>query len=319
MRPTSDAASTIGAERGAGGDREELSTPRPSVAARRVLVTVCWLEIAGMAFVPDLRFFGGRVTALAFLVTVLGSVADLRTAFAFKEQLSHRRLHIQISKTVLVLLAACSIAGGITSIVPSMAYRSRSGDILYEYCVSSLVAPTLWGVILGTSISAIIVPSPRRLALASGASLVGWPLFLVIRLFCEPLIDFDDRFLLLVPWIVQLYVVAAFVASGLAIALAFGAARLAAEPVMQMPPKAAVVSQADRPRPSRRRPRAALHRMGHARPRADADGSAPIASSPSTTGATPRGDVRAPAAASSERAGARSPVPGTPRGGPATG
>lgn len=205
---------------------------------------MCWLGIAVAAFVdPWLLLLAWPVTAPAFLVTVLGSVAELGPAFAFKEQLSHRRLHIQILRVVLVLLAGCSIAGAIASVVPSMAYRSRSGDILFEYGLSGLVAPTLWAAILGASISAIIVPSPRRLVLASGAGLVGWPLFLGIRVLREPLFDLDDQFLLLVPWIVQLYVVAALVASGLAIALAFVAARVAAEPVMQMPPKASVVSQ----------------------------------------------------------------------------
>lgn len=132
-----------------------------------------------------------------------------------------------------------------------MAYYSES-DVLHEYGLSAQAAPTLWGVILTTSISGIMVPSPRRLALAAGAGLVSWPVFLAIRVLGEPCIDFDGRLLVLEPWILTLYVVAAFVASGLAIALAFGAARLAAEPVMRMPPKAFVVFQADRSRPAGR-------------------------------------------------------------------
>ena len=232
---------------------------------------MCWLRIAVTAFVdPFLRVLSGPVTGLAFLVIVLGSFVELRTAFACKEPPSHLRLHIQISRAVLVLLAGCSIAGAITSVVPSMAYLSEDGEILYEYGLSGLVAPTLWAAILCTSISAIMVPSPRRLALASGAGLAGWPVFGAISVLRKPFGDFDHQILLLAPGIVQLYIVAAFVASGLAVALAFGAARLAAEPVMHMPPKAFVVSQAGRPRPLRRRPRAALHRTTDARPRADA-------------------------------------------------
>jgi hypothetical protein len=222
------------------------------VTVRRVLVTMCWLGFTMMVYgVPLLRSLAGPVI-LGFPVIFLGSAAELRTAFAFKEQPSRPRLLIQILRAVLVLLAGCSVAGAITSVVPSMAYCSESGDILYEYGLSGLVAPTLWGVILSTSISAIMVSSPRRLALAAGAGLVSWPLFLAIRVLREPCLDFDSRFLVLAPWILQLFTVAAFVASGLAIALAFGAARLAAEPVMQMPPKAFVVSQADRSRPAGR-------------------------------------------------------------------
>jgi hypothetical protein len=52
----------------------------------------------------------------------------------------------------------------------------------------------------------------------------------------------------LVPWILKLYVVAAFVASGLAIVLAIGAARLAAEPGRRMLSKASVVSSLARRR-----------------------------------------------------------------------
>lgn len=251
--PTSEAARTTG---GDGGDREERSTPRAFVTARRVLVTVSWLTIVVAAFVyPRLLSLAPLVTLLLFLlfpVIILGSVADLRTAFAFKEQPSHARLLIQLLRTVLVLLAGCSIAGAITSVVPAMAFCSESGAILYKYGISDFGAPALWAVILGASISAIMVPSPRRLALAAGAGIVGWPVFLIIRLLGEPLLDLDNRHLLLEPWILQLYVVAAFVASGLAIALAFGAARVAAAQVMPLPPRATVVSSADRPRPSRR-------------------------------------------------------------------
>jgi hypothetical protein len=245
MQPISDAVSTTGGERDSVGDCEDLSRPRPSVTVRRVLVTMCWLGIAVTAFVCPRLLWMWPVTGLAFLVIVLGSVAELGPAFACKEPPSHLRFHILISRAALVLLAGCSIVGAITSAVPSMAYRSKGGDILYEYGLSILVAPTLWAAILGTSMSAIMVPSPRRLALASGAGLVGWPLFVAIRVLREPLFDLDNQFALLAPWIVQLYVVAASVASGLAVALTFGAARLAAEPVMDLPPKAFVVSQAE--------------------------------------------------------------------------
>ena len=241
---TSDVASTADGEGGGGGDREQRSTPIPSVTARRIFVIVCWLGITATAFFdPLLLFLAWPVTGLAFLVTLLEGAAELRAAFAFKEQLSYTRLHTQLLRTALVLLVGCSIVGAITSVVPSMAFRSEDGDILYEYGLSGLVAPTLWAAILVASISAIMVPSPRRLALASGAGLVGWPLFLAIRALREPFLDLDNQFLLLAPWIVQLYVVAAVVASGLAIALAFGAARIAAAPVMQMPPKASMVSR----------------------------------------------------------------------------
>jgi hypothetical protein len=71
--------------------------------------------------------------------------------------------------------------------------------------------------------------------------------FLVIRVIREPWIDLDDQFLLLMPRVVQLFVVTAFVASGLAIALTFIAARAAAEPTTQLPPNVSVVSRHGRP------------------------------------------------------------------------
>jgi len=262
MQPISDAASIAGGERGGGGDCADLSTPGPAVTVRRILVSMCWLGIAVTAFVePLLLFRVGPVTGLAFLVIVLGSVAELGTAFACKEQRSHTRSHIRLWRAALVLLAGCAIAGAIASVVPSMAFRSEDGAILREHCLSGRVAPTLWAAILCASVGAIIVPSPRRLALASGAGLVGWPLFGVIHVLRRPWVDFDNEFLLLAPRIVQLFIVAAFVASGLAVALAIGAARLATGPVMRIPPRALVVSQADRPRPSGRGPRAHSSRL----------------------------------------------------------
>jgi hypothetical protein len=215
------------------------STPGPFATARRVVVTICWLRIAVIGLFDPLPLaLTGQVTAAAFLVIGLGSFVELGTAFAFEEQLPRTRFHMQTWRAVLVVLAACSITGTLTSVVPSMAECSESGVILYEYGLSDRVAPMLWTAILVTSIHAIMVPSSWRLAMAAGAGLVSWPVLVAIHLLRRPWGDFEQQFVVLVPWIAQLYIVVAFVASGLAIALAFGAARLAAMPVMQMPPKA---------------------------------------------------------------------------------
>lgn len=160
---TSGGASTSGGEPGGGGDHRALSTPGPSGTVRRVLIAVCWLWITGTALVEPRRLLlPWWVTALAFLVIGLGCAAELGTAFACKEQRSHTRLRIQVLRVALVLLAGCSIAGALTSTAPSMAFRSDSGDVLFEYGLSGVVAPTLWAGILVTSISAIMAPSPRR-------------------------------------------------------------------------------------------------------------------------------------------------------------
>jgi hypothetical protein len=215
---------------------------RLSVTTQPVFVFSCWLVIAVTGGVDPLRLASAwPVAVFAFLVIVRGSVAALRAAVACKEPLFHTRLHIQLMRAVLVLLAGCSIAGAITSIVPSMAYFSESGDMLYAYGVGGLIAPMLWGAIFSASVGAIVDPAPRRIALAAGSGLVGWLLLLILRVVSEPLIDLDMRVRVLVPWIVKLYVVAAFVASGLAMVLAIGAARLATGSVMRMPPKASVV------------------------------------------------------------------------------
>ena len=217
---------------------------RPSVTTQPVFVFSCWLVIAVTAVVDPIRLASAwPVAVFAFLVLVRGSVAALRAAFACKELLFHTRLHIQIMRAVLVLLAGCSIAGAMTSIVPSMAYLSESGDTVHEYCVGGLIAPMLWGAIFSASVGAIVDPAPRRIALAAGSGLVGGLLLPILRVVSEPLsaLDFDLEARVLVPWFGKLYVVAAFVASGLAMVLAIGAARLATESVMRMPPKASVV------------------------------------------------------------------------------
>jgi hypothetical protein len=215
------------------------------VTTQPVFVVSCWLVITVTALVDPFRLVSAwPVTIFALVVIVHGSGAALRTAFAFEAQPSPTGLHLQLMRAVLVLLAGCSIAGAIASVVPSLAYRSESDDILYVYGVGGRFAPMLWGAIFSTSIGAIVVPSPRRIALAAGAGLVSWPLLLIQReLSRPPWGDLPEQNLVLVPWIVKLYVVAAFVASGLAVALAIGAVRLAAEPVRPLPPKASVVSR----------------------------------------------------------------------------
>lgn len=210
-----------------------------------VFVVSCWLVITVTALVDPFRLVSAwPVTIFALVVIVRGSGAALRTALAFKEQPAPTGLPLQIMRAVLVLLAACSIAGAIASVVPSLAYRSGIEDTLYTYGVGGRFAPMLWGVIFSASIGALVVPSPRRIAVAAEAGLVSWPLLLVQFELSRPAWDeLADRWLVLVPWIGRLYVVAAFIASGLAIALALGAARLAAEPVRPVLPRASVVSR----------------------------------------------------------------------------
>lgn len=211
-------------------------------AARIMVVGLCWLGVSAAALIEPLLLILWPLSGPAFLLAVIGSVVALGPALSFREPLLIARRHAQTLRVLLALIACCAIAGAITAAVPSMAYRSEDGDVMYEYGISVRVAPVLWAAILGISISALATPSPRRLALVAMTGIVSWPLFLAIRVLREPILDLDDAHLVLAPWARQLYVVAVVIASGLAIAVAIAIARMVSKPVVQMPPKASALS-----------------------------------------------------------------------------
>ncbi len=248
------------------------------------MVALSWLALSVAAFqTPLLMLFGWPATGLFLLWALLGSTADLRSALPLREPLVlSRRLTLTL-RGFLAALAGCAVVGTVTSIIPSMAFRSESGTV-YTYGLSIIIAPLLWMTVFATSIRALRQPAPRRLAIAAIATLVAWPFLLGIRAAREPWIDLDNQFLVLAPQVLQTYVAAAVIASGVAIALAFATARLASGPVVA-PPRATLRAARDRSAAS-----AARHEQAPAvvpRPL-----EAALASSPSPIEIRPPSDVR---------------------------
>jgi hypothetical protein len=214
---------------------------------RVIVVALSWLAISVAAFQnPVLMLFGWPMTGLLLLWALLGNTNDLRAAMPLHEPLVLSPHLALILRMLLSAIVCCALVGVATSIVPSMAYRSQSGDILYKYGLSIIIAPLLWMTLLATSIRALRIPAPRRLAIVAIATLIAWPLLLGIRAAREPWLDLDDQFLVLSPNILHAYVAAAVLASGIAIALAFITARLASKPLVVVPPRAALLESSRR-------------------------------------------------------------------------
>lgn len=210
--------------------------------AWRIVVALCWLGITIAVYRdPVTVLVAFPITGPAFLVAILGGVAELGTALSSRDQLSRTQTQVQVGRALLVLLAGCSIAGAIASVFPSMAFRPEGENVTYEYGLSRIIAPAVWAIILGACVAAILRPTPRRFALAAVGGILAWPVFLCIRALREPWFDLDDEHVVLEPWALQLYVVAAVLTSGLAFGLRFVAARAAARPVLS-PPRASVIS-----------------------------------------------------------------------------
>lgn len=210
-------------------------------AARVTVVGLCWLGVSAAVLIEPLLLLLWPLSGPAFLLPVIGSAVALGPAVSFREPLLIARRQARALKVLLALLACCAIAGAITAVVPSIAYRPEGGDATLEFGLSVRVAPVLWAAMLGMSIGALATPSPRRLALVAVTGVVSWPVFLWIRVLREPILDLDNTHHVLAPWALQLYVVAAVIASGLAIAVAIATTKMISGLVVQMPPKASVL------------------------------------------------------------------------------
>jgi hypothetical protein len=208
---------------------------------RLVIVSLSWVALAVAALVsPVLVMLSWPVSIVLLLWASLGSTADLLAAFALREPIAMPPRYARALTVLLVALAACGIAGTVASLVPSMAWRSKSGDIVREYGISTVVAPALWTAILVTAMRALALRSPRRFATVAVFTIVAWPMFLGIGAVSEPWFDIDNQFMRLAPHVLDLYVASAIAASGIAIAVALITARLAAGPVITAPPLATV-------------------------------------------------------------------------------
>jgi hypothetical protein len=210
---------------------------------RVIVVTLSWLAISIAAFqAPQLVLFAWPMTGLFLLWALLGSTANLRSAMPLREPLvvaPHRALALRL---LLGALICCAIGGVVTSVVPSLQYRSPSG-VVYTYGMSIIVAPILWMTILATAVRALRIRSPRRLAIVAITALIAWPLLLGISAVSQPWFDIDDNYRVLSPNVISAYVVAAVLTGGAALALAFLTARIARSPIVVVPPRAALLPE----------------------------------------------------------------------------
>jgi len=127
----------------------------------------------------------------------------------------HRPRQLAVALGAVIV---ASVVGTICSVVPSMAFRSKSGSILYEYGLSVLIAPALFGAIVIVAARALR-PSRKRLLVAAITILGASPFLFGIKLAREPWFDIDDQIVTLAPWAVHGFVISAVVllAAGFAV------------------------------------------------------------------------------------------------------
>jgi drug/metabolite transporter (DMT)-like permease len=130
----------------------------------------------------------------------------------------------------LVGTIACSIAGAIAAIEPSMAFRSKHGVIQYTYGLSVVVAPVLWAVMAIVAARALRSPTPRRLAATGITTILAMPFLFGIHVLREPWFDIDNQFVVLSPWAIELYSGCLAVATGISIYLVTMAHRIGVTP-----------------------------------------------------------------------------------------
>ncbi len=169
--------------------------------------------------------------------------------------LAHCRERVPLSplealgvRGALVGIIGCAVAGAVASAFPSMAFRSKSGVIMYSYALSSYVGLVLWAVVLVVAVAAWRQPSPRRLAAVAVAAIGAWPVLLAIRAINEPWFDLDDQFVMLSSAAIGTYVLCMAVATGLALYLATAATRIGMRPVTQVQLARATVVRTAAPR-----------------------------------------------------------------------
>jgi hypothetical protein len=130
----------------------------------------------------------------------------------------------------LVGTIACSIAGALAAIEPSMAFRSKHGVIQYTYSLSLVVAPALWAVMAIVAMRALRSPTPRRVVSTGITTILAMPFVFGIHVLHKPWWDIDNQFVVLSPWAIQLDAGCMAVATGIAIYLVAMAHRIGVPP-----------------------------------------------------------------------------------------
>lgn len=123
-----------------------------------------------------------------------------------------------LQTVVLGAAIIASVVGTISAVVPSMAWSSKRGVIMWEYGLSRLIAPALFAAIVIVAARALR-PSRRRLHWAAGTILGASPLLFGIRIAHLPWFDIDSQFVVLAPWALRTFVACVLVLLGAGIAL----------------------------------------------------------------------------------------------------
>jgi hypothetical protein len=209
----------------------------------RWFVALCWAVLSVVGVVsPLFLLFAWPVTGAACVFVVFATVRGLRSVAHQREPV---RFSLPVGRWLWVALfgmIACAVGGAVSSVAPSMAFRSKSGIVLYEYGLSIAVAPVLWSAMLIVAVRALRLPSPRRLAIVAATTMGSWPLLLGIRALRVPVFDIDDQFVMLSPWAIYAYAVCVAASTGSAIFLARMAKRIGIGAVLPaLPPPASAI------------------------------------------------------------------------------
>lgn len=201
----------------------------------RVVIAIGgWGVLSTVAVIaPVLLLVGWPLTVFAFLFATAGAL-EIQRALSHHEPVRRKWGHTAL----LGGLVAASIVGAVASIIPSMAWHTKSGQLEREYAMSVIVAPALWATILIGALRAFAVNSPRRRVLAGVIAIGAWPILIAIRALREPFIDLDNQFAIIAPHVIELYVGAVSVVGGIGLVIAVTVPRANEQPPASQPARA---------------------------------------------------------------------------------
>lgn len=193
-----------------------------------VIALGTWAVLSALALEAPPLFVLAFPLVLVAVLCLTPSAAELQEGM-------RRTRALRAQTGLLVVLIASAVVGSVASTLPGMAWHSKRGDVVHEYALSVVVAPALWAAVFIAGMRALIVPSPRRRAIAALAVFVTGPVLIAVRALREPWFDIDDQWVRLAP--VHLYDACVVVASGIAVLVTLTMRRSLRE-VPEAPPRA---------------------------------------------------------------------------------
>jgi hypothetical protein len=189
---------------------------RPGVG---VIVCGLWSVLSILAIAsPIWLLLLWPATIIAFAIVVTRPFHAL-IALRGRDEAIADPIVVRRMKLALVAIAVASAIGALTAGVPSFGWTSKSGDLLYDYALSTRIAPSLLAAIAIAAVWAVRSISARRIAITCTTALVAWPVLTAIRVVREPLFDIDGQCIQLAPWAIAGYAASLAVLSGGALGL----------------------------------------------------------------------------------------------------